>query len=545
MLQKSFLGTFAVACLTTTALASVAIAKPALDGARAKSAPSSISGENYRELSRLLAVGENATPASVKSAVPARIPRNTFERLLLWQDITLDTSAIDHTPVTAGEDPNRFAEQLGPHRASRAVAITEIAVFEAVNAINPKSANVARFQSYTNMVPPNGDVTTISVDQAIARAAYDTLVWLYPAQKPRLDALLAADTANINATPAVIAAGNDVGARAAASIIALRTGDGSEAAEVRIGTGPADYQLVPGPGNWSPDPVTNAQIALGYHWNHVKPFVMGTADQFRVPPPPAVTDDAYTAAYNSVQSIGAEGPLSNGAVRTPTTRTPDQTFSGKFWGYDGTPSLCAPPRMYNQLARSVALQQHIRNVNEMARFLAVLNTAMADAGIAAWDSKWFYHYWRPITAIRSGDADNNPATAGDANWYPLGAPSTNTVKPNFTPPFPAYPSGHATFGGAVFETMRQFWSDATPFKFVSDEYNGKNKDSSGRLRPFRPVTYNNFHDAEADNAESRIYLGIHWQFDADNGIAQGNQVARYVFANAFQRIHSPLLAKKK
>ncbi len=525
-----------VACLATTAFINISFAKPALDGARARSAPSSITGESYRELSRLLAAGSNATPVRVHSTVPAIAPKNAFERLILWHDITLDTTAIDHTPVVAGstEDPRRFAEQLGPHRASRAVAITEIAVFEAVNAIKPRYKTIPQFKSYTGIAQSADDTTKISIDQAIARAAYDTLTWLYPYQQPRLDALFAADTARISGDPAAIAAGDAVGARAAASIIALRTNDGSETSEVRVGTGPDDYHLVPGPGNWSQDPVSNLQVALGYNWNKVKPFVMGTADQFRVPPPPALTDPAYTVAYNAAKNLG--GDPNNG---TATTRTADQTFSGKLWGYDGTPSLCAPPRLYNQMARKIAIEHHITNVNEMARFLAVMNVAMADAGIAAWDSKWYYHVWRPITAIRAGDADTNPATAGDAAWYPLGAPATNSRKPNFTPPFPAYPSGHATFGGSVFETLRQYWPDATPFTLISDEYNGKNADSvTGKVRKYTPVRYNSFKDAEFDNAESRIYLGIHWQFDADNGIAQGNQIARYVFANAFQRIHA-------
>ncbi len=522
MLRNTVRNLVLVACLTTTAFINTSYAKPALDGTRAKSAPSSLTGESYKELSSLLSASTNATPASVISKAPAIIPKNSFERLILWHDITLDTSAIDHTPVAAGssEDPRRFAEQLGPHRAARAVAITEIAVFEAVNAIKPRYKRIPQFKSYTGLAQTSVDSTNISMDQAIARAAYDTLIWLYPFQQPRLDALFAADTARIAGNPAAIAAGDALGKQAANSIIAMRTGDGSEAAEVRVGTGPTDYHLVPGPGNWSQDPVSNLQVALGYHWNNVKPFVMGTADQFRVPPPPALTDPAYTAAYNAVKDIGRD---------TSTTRTADQTFNAKFWGYDGTPSLCAPPRLYNQMARKIASEHYMYSVNEMARFLAVLNVTMADAGIAAWDSKWYYHYWRPVTAIQSDDP----------TWQPLGAPATNSRKPNFTPPFPAYPSGHATFGGGVFEILRQYWPDATQFSFTSDEYNGRNADSvTGKVRKYTPVHYNSFKDAEVDNAESRVYLGIHWQFDADSGIAQGNQIARFVFANAFQRVRT-------
>jgi membrane-associated phospholipid phosphatase len=125
------------------------------------------------------------------------------------------------------------------------------------------------------------------------------------------------------------------------------------------------------------------------------------------------------------------------------------------------------------IARTIALQQKMRRVPKIARLFALVNVAMADAGIAAWESKFFYQYWRPVTAIRA---------QYDAKFWPLGAPSTNTQGPNFTPPFPAYPSGHATFGGALFQILRQFWPDETPFTFVSDEWNGHNKDVDGNIR---------------------------------------------------------------
>jgi membrane-associated phospholipid phosphatase len=152
---------------------------------------------------------------------------------------------------------------------------------------------------------------------------------------------------------------------------------------------------------------------------------------------------------------------------------------------------------------------------------------MADAAIASWESKYYYQFWRPITGIRNAALTANPT------FYPLGAPDTNTRGPNFTPPFPSYTSGHATIGGSLFEILRQFWSDNTPFMFVSDEFNGLNKDVNGNVMPLWIRHFQSFHEAEQENAQSRIYLGIHWQFDADMGIQQGNQVADYVFQNAF------------
>lgn len=271
----------------------------------------------------------------------------------------------------------------------------------------------------------------------------------------------------------------------------------------------------------------HARLALG----QVKPFVLLSGDQYRPAPPPALDSKEYAKAYVSVKTLG--GDPTQG---TPTTRTARQSFIGRFWGYDGTPSLCAPPRLYNMVARTVALQGGMSNVTEMARYLAIINTAMADAGISAWDSKWFYQFWRPVVGIRSGDSDGNPATPGDANWYPSGAPATNTSGPNFTPPFPAYPSGHATFGGALFETMRIFFPDMTKFTFISDEFDGLNRDVDGTIRPLKPETFNSLSEAEHDNAESRIYNGVHWEFDATAGIDEGHSVARFVMAHAFQRV---------
>ena len=402
------------------------------------------------------------------------------------------------------------------------MAIIHIAMFDAVNTLD------GRFHNYDALVAPHGQV---SVDRAIAQAAHDTLVWLYPHQQARLDALLAQDITIIPGNNAALAKGAALGAAAAAAIIARRTNDGSELPEQNVGTGPDDYHVNPAAGSWSPDPVSGFQFTLGARWAQVKPFVMTSASQFRPAPPPALGSAAYAVAYNQVKRLGGDP-----AQGTPTDRTPRQTFIGRFWGYDGTPALCAPPRLYNMLARTVAIQQRIVNLDEMARYLALINTAMADAGISAWDAKWYYQFWRPVTGIRRGDADGNAATASDATWYPSGAPATNTSGPNFTPPFPAYPSGHATFGGALFGTMRVFFPELTKFTFVSDEFNGLNRDVSGALRPLVPEKFKSFSEAEFDNAESRIYNGVHWEFDATAGIAEGNAVANYVFHHAFQRV---------
>ena len=164
----------------------------------------------------------------------------------------------------------------------------------------------------------------------------------------------------------------------------------------------------------------------------------------------------------------------------PTERTDEQTSIGIFWAYDGTPSLCAPPRLYNQILLTIADQMQT-DFLDLTRLLAIANVAMADAGIAIWESKYFYQVWRPVTGIReadrgsgpTGQGDGNRATIGDPTFSPLGAPASNLTGPDFTPPFPAYPSGHAGFGGALFEVLRQFYGrDDIAFTFTSDEFNG-------------------------------------------------------------------------
>jgi hypothetical protein len=279
-------------------------------------------------------------------------------------------------------------------------------------------------------------------------------------------------------------------------------------------------------------------MALGVQWGQVRPFVLSSPERFRVPPPPALGSAEYAEAYNEVKRLGGDG------LTTPTERTPDQTFAGIFWAYDGTPALCAPPRLYNQIAMHIANERET-DVVDLARLLALVHVAMADAGIAIWESKYFYRFWRPVTAIREADVgtgqtglgDDNPATAGDPSFTPLGAPASNFDGPNFTPPFPAYPSGHAGFGGALFQVLRTFYgTDAIPFTFVSDEYNGVTLDNRGLVRPLHPRSFRTLSEAEEENGQSRIYLGIHFAFDKTDGIEQGRRVADYVMRNAFTPI---------
>src|SRR6266850_5234010 len=204
-------------------------------------------------------------------------------------------------------------------------------------------------------------------------------------------------------------------------------------------------------------------------------------------------------------------------------------------------SLRAPPRLYNQITVHIADQMGTGPI-ELARLLALANVAMADSAIAIWDSKYYYDIWRPIAGIRESDpgtgptgaGDGNPDTISDPTWTPLGAPASNLTGPNFTPPFPSYPSGHAGFGGALFQTLRRFYgTDNIAFTFVSDEFNGVTRGNDGNPRPLIPRSFSSLSQAEEENGQSRIYLGIHWKFDKTESITLGRHVGDYVFDSVF------------
>jgi len=448
---------------------------------------------------------------------PSKVDLAAAGRLRHWNETAVNASGFDHTLSPP--------QQGGPVRAARAMAIVHIAVFEAINAIDGHCI------SYLG-VPPVKDDT--SMNCAIAQAAHDTLCALFPAQVGEFDDLLSDELAQKESSHKKklgIALGKDCAAKA----LAMRANDGSAYIEQRYG-----FEYIAGnePGIWRQDPISQHPLALGSLWGQVAPFVLQSSDQFRCPVPPALNSAEYTDAYNEVKALGGDG------IITPTIRTAEQTEIGTFWAYDGTPSLCAPPRLYNQITMHIADQMGTSNDPEaLARLLALVNTALADAGVASWESKFFYKYWRPITAIRESDintgptgfGDGNDDTAGDINFTPLGAPASNLNGPNFTPPFPAYPSGHATFGGSLFQTLRRFYgTDNIPFTFQSDEFNGVTRDNAGNVRPVLSRSYANLSQAEEENGQSRIYLGIHWKWDKEQAIAQGQKVADWVFDHAFQ-----------
>jgi hypothetical protein len=440
---------------------------------------------------------------------------NALLRLAYWNEVGLRAIAYDAAPPYPGQPPVTF-DELGPARGSRAMAIVQIAIFDALNAI------CKRYPPYSGPLPAFDDS---SPDAAIAQAAHDTLVALFPRQTARFDKWLNDDLARLPPGRATLN-GIDIGRRAAAAILALRADEGFYHDEPVVGV---DYPLGTKPGVWRPDPISQNPLALGAHWGRVKPFILPSGTQFRASPPPALTSSAYASAFHEVKQLGGDG------ITTPTKRTLDQTWAGLFWGYDGAAWLGTRPRQYNQIAVQLALARTTDPL-ELAHLLALINAAMADGAICAWDSKYYYRLWRPVTAIReaspgsgpTGLGDGNPATLGDPNWTPLGSPASNLIGPNFTPPFPAYPSGHAVMGSAMFQILRRFYGDDVHITFVSDELNGITRDNQGHVRPLVPRSYHSLSQMEEENGQSRIYLGVHWQFDKTEGIHMGHKVGNYV-----------------
>ncbi|HEU5374632.1 MAG TPA: vanadium-dependent haloperoxidase [Ktedonobacteraceae bacterium] len=317
-------------------------------------------------------------------------------------------------------------------------------------------------------------------DAAAAEAGHDVLVTLYPAFQAELDKQLVNELAAIP-NGASKQHGIQVGHTIARIWIAIRADDGSAV------TPPP---FVPGnqPGNYRPTP-PNFPAPAFTNWSRVQPFVLSRADQFRPAPPPALTSKAYAQALNEVESLGQD---------TSTTRTPEQTTIGKFWG--------APIwNTWNEIADTVALAHHT-NLETTARMFEELNLTFADSTIAFYDAKYHYQLWRPITAIRLADIDGNPATIANPNWNAL------TV----TAPDPSYPGAHSAISEAGAVVLTAFFGRHDSFQLTSDVLPGVTR------------SFNSFAAAAEEAGLSRIYAGQHTRLDHVAGVELGSDVAHFV-----------------
>ncbi|PSB02615.1 vanadium-dependent haloperoxidase [Merismopedia glauca] len=442
-----------------------------------------------------------------------------MDAILYWNNIALEAVAIDHTNTPAKGEQKAIpakGEQGGPTRTARALAIVHLAMYDAFNSI---AGGSTPYLPNLPVAPPGA-----SPEAAINEAAAITLIALYSSQRDRIWQASQKFLSDLPGTTSNIEAGIDQGRLVAAAILENRSQDGSGKEQ--------DLPYVPSqePGKHRPDPQNPNQGFLTPNWGKVATFAIDIDNYLASPPPPS-NSPKYTEDF---QDVKQKGVISGG------TRTSEETAIGLYWAYDGAQKLGTPPRLYNQVVRQIALKKG-NNLGQNARLFALINMAMGDAGIQCWLSKYYYNVWRPVVGIReasptlgpTGKGDNNPNTKADPFWLPLGAPRTNQVgEKNFTPGFPAYPSGHATFGAACFDMVSLFYgTDDLPFDFVSEELNGESLDVNGSVRTKHKRHFNKLSDAIIENARSRVYLGVHWQFDADSGVESGKQIAGDIFNN--------------
>jgi hypothetical protein len=360
-----------------------------------------------------------------------------------------------------------------PFAQGRFGAITELAVFEAVNACT------GDYRPYLGTLTARHGA---SPEAAAIAAAHGVLKNYFPASAADLDAARATSLAAIP-DGRHKSDGIAVGEAAAAAMIALRANDGSAPLETFL---PASSD----PGVWQPTPPAFGPGIL-LNWRNMTPFGIERGDQFRSEPPPALTSQRYRRDYDEVKTVGE---------LNSTARPQDRSDVARFY------AVSPPTQVWNLAAQQVSAAQH-RSLSENARAFALINMAINDGLVAVFDTKYFYIRWRPVTAIRAGDADGNPRTEGDVNWTPFVV----------TPSFPGYGSAHGAASGAARE--------------VSERVFGERRHAITLSHPGIPdvtLHYTNFEDITEDIDDARVYGGIHFRFDQEAGERQGRLVGSYV-----------------
>lgn len=378
------------------------------------------------------------------------------EKVLKWNQLALD--AIKTTATS-------------PPVASRGLAMLSLAEFEAVNGVTKQYA------SYYGLTAPK----LTSADAAVAVASHMVLVKLFPTQKAIFDAELYSQLR----TPMggwSKALGMTYGGRIGLKILADRATDGSTTVVPYTSSGQVGF--------WEPTPPGFVASPLLPQWKNLRPFAMTSSGQYLVTPPPSLTSAEYTAALNEVKDLGSS---------TSAIRTADQTEIARFWAAGG--GTVTPPGMWNEIAVA-QIRANSLSATDAARVLAITNVALADAAIASWNAKYTYDFWRPVSAIRKADLDNNPDTTQDATWTSLIG----------TPPFSSYTSGHSTFSAAAAEVLSHFFGSNTGFS-------GTSQGTPGVTR-----SWTSFRAAAEEASLSRIYGGIHFRFDSEYGVVAGTSV---------------------
>jgi hypothetical protein len=378
----------------------------------------------------------------------------------------------------------------GPFGQARFVAIAQLAVFEAVNAIT------GDYRPYLGTIGAPHDA---SPDAAAIQAAYRVLVSYFPASAATLNTARANSLAFIpDGQPKTD--GIAVGEAAANAMIALRANDGSSPAQFKT-PGPAV------PGEWQATPscpiVNGTRVGVFYQWGNVTPFGIPSVNEFLLDPPPALDSNLYAKAYNEVKTVGS-------ASANSTERPQDRADVVLFY------ASSSPTYIFNLAARQVVAQEGSHSLSENARAFALINMAITDGSFASFFNKYHYNFWRPETAIHAGDTDDNRKTDADPNWVPFIA----------APCFPGYPSNHGSLSNAGAEVLRRLYGEA-----------GHAITMSNPAVPTIVLHYGSFRQITDDISDARVYGGIHFRTDQDAGAHLGRAVGTAVYKNNLRAVH--------
>jgi hypothetical protein len=357
-----------------------------------------------------------------------------------------------------------------PAIQARNIAMVHLAMFDAVNSIEP------RYTPYrVQLQVPD----TTSREAAASAAAHYLIVRLYSFQSKEADAALAAALAAVPDGPAKTQ-GVQLGEKVAAAILEERSTDGANV--------PDTYRPLGAPGAYVPT-ITPASWSSGM----MKPFAMKSGNQVRPGAPYALNSAQWAKDYNEVKTMGA---------KTGSGRSAAQTDIARFWTQTGAGS-------YNQLVQQVAAAKKL-SLLENARLYAQVYLATADAGIAIFDAKYHYNFWRPLTAIRNGDRDGNDATERDAAWEPF----INT------PMHPEYPCAHCIFQSSAATVLNAYFGDVVPTATMTSPT------APGVTRSFSRLS-----DYKAEIINARIYDGVHYRTSGEVGVEMGRKIGEYVVQN--------------
>jgi hypothetical protein len=374
-----------------------------------------------------------------------------------------------------------LVENQPPPYQNRLAAITQVAVFEAVNAVS------GDYEPYLGSLPRT---PRASAEAAAVSAAHDVLAFYFPDQAAFLEARRTMSLAEIPDGPAK-QGGIALGSSAASAMIAARANDGSEPPESHLPASTA-------PGEWQLTPECPAEGGFFLHWRNVAPFSLRRADQFRSVPPPRLTDPKYAAAYGEVKAVGG---------RDSSERPQDRSDVATLY------AVLSDAALWNPIARQL-ISARRSSPAQNARTLALLNMALHDGGVSVMDTKYHYNFWRPETAIARGDADGNERTEPDPSFVPfIGAPC-----------FPSYPSGHATTSYAAREVLERIFGGRGPHVIKV----------TNPAVPAVTLEYRRLKDITSDIDDARVFGGIHFRFDQDEGAEQGRYVGAYVYRHALK-----------